>query len=238
MDPLRVVIVDDEEPARERLRMLLSELDGVTVVAEAADGEDALAAVTRDRPDALFLDIQMPGITGLEVAASLPSPGPRVVFCTAYDKYAVDAFELQAVDYLLKPINRARLAATVERLRSPERPELPAAAAGAPARLLARRGNRWFVVPASDVVVFTSEASATKLQTAGEYYWVEPALNDLERRLDGSRFFRVSRAAIVNLDAVREVVPLGSGLAEVVLSTGERLEVSRRRFRDLMERLG
>lgn len=233
---LRVVIVDDEEPARERLRMLLSELGEVAVVAEAADGEEALDAVTREKPDALFLDIQMPGITGLEVAASLPSPGPRVIFCTAYDKYAVDAFELHAVDYLLKPINRARLAATVERLRSPERPELPAT--GTPSRFLARRANRWFVVQAADVVVFTSEASATKLQTGAEYFWVEPALNDLEKRLDGSRFFRVSRAAIVNLDAVREVVPLGSGLAEVVLSTGERLEVSRRRFRELMERLG
>lgn len=235
---LRVVIVDDEEPARERLRMLLSELGEVAVVAVAADGEEALDAVTREKPDAIFLDIQMPGITGLEVAASLPSPGPRVVFCTAYDKYAVDAFELQAADYLLKPINRARLAAAVERLRSPERADLPAAATGAPTRFLARRGNRWFVVPAADVVAFTSETSATKLQAATEYFWVEPSLNDLERRLDGSRFFRVSRAAIVNLDAVREVVPLGNGLAEVVLTTGERLEVSRRRFRELMERLG
>lgn len=235
---LRVVIVDDEEPARERLRMLLSELGEVAVVAEAADGEEALEAVTREKPDAIFLDIQMPGITGLEVAASLPSPGPRVVFCTAYDKYAVDAFELHAADYLLKPINRARLAAAVERLRSPERHDLPASATAAPTRFLARRGNRWFVVPAADVVVFSSETSATKLQAAAEYFWVEPSLNDLERRLDGSRFFRVSRAAIVNLDAVREVVPLGSGLAEVVLTTGERVEVSRRRFRELMERLG
>ncbi|HEU5179194.1 MAG TPA: SpoIIE family protein phosphatase [Candidatus Polarisedimenticolia bacterium] len=110
-------LVDDEEPARERLRRLLSELDGIRVVGEAADGEEALREIPRHRPDLVFLDIQMPGRSGMEVASALPPPRPRVIFCTAFDQYAIQAFEHHAVDYLLKPLNRERLAAAVGRVR-------------------------------------------------------------------------------------------------------------------------
>ena len=122
---IRAVLVDDEEPARERLRRLLAEVPDVEIVGEAGDGEGAMDEIARLTPDVVFLDIQMPGCTGMEVAASLPSPRPHIVFCTAFDQYAVDAFELSAVDYLLKPVNRARLAQALERVRGGTRSEGP-----------------------------------------------------------------------------------------------------------------
>jgi CheY-like chemotaxis protein len=112
---IRVLIVDDEAPARDRLRRLLSPSD-VTVIGEAADGDDAIAQIAALQPDLVFLDIQMPALSGLQVAARLPAPRPRIVFCTAYDQFAIEAFELHAVDYVLKPVNRTRLEGTISRI--------------------------------------------------------------------------------------------------------------------------
>jgi two-component system LytT family response regulator len=240
---IRALLVDDEEPARERLRRLLMELGGVEVSGEAEDGEQAMEHIAALKPDLVFLDIQMPGCTGMEVAASLAAPRPRIIFCTAFDQYAVDAFELNAVDYLLKPVNRARLEKALERVRGESRDQDGAIdrasrGGGAPTRFLARKGATFRVVAAREVLCFVSENGLTKLQTAGQHYWMQPTLNDLEARLDPSQFFRISRAAIVNLDAVREVVPLSGGQGEVKLADGLQLEVSRRRFADLTERLG
>ena len=114
---VRALLVDDEQPARERLRRLLAAFDDLEVVGEAEDGEQAIEQILELKPDLVFLDIQMPGCSGMEVAASMPSPRPKIVFCTAFEEYAVDAFELHAVDYLLKPINRARLARALQRVR-------------------------------------------------------------------------------------------------------------------------
>jgi two-component system LytT family response regulator len=239
---IRAVIVDDETPARDRLRRLLDEVADVEIAGEAEDGERAMAEIARLAPDVVFLDIQMPGCTGMEVAASLPSPRPHIVFCTAFDQYAVDAFELSAVDYLLKPVNRARLAQALERVRAGHRKDdavvAGTRAAAPPSRFLARRGNLYRVVQAREVLCFLSEDGLTKLQAATEHYWMSPSLNDLEARLDTRRFFRVSRAAIVNLDAVKDVVPTAGGHGEVRLSNGSRYEVSRRRFKELTEKLG
>jgi len=120
---IRAFLVDDEQPARDRLRRLLAELPGVSVVGEAADGEEALREIPQVAPDLVFLDIQMPGRTGMEVAAALSPPRPRIVFCTAFDHYAIQAFENHAVDYLLKPLNRDRLAGAVERIRAQVEPQ-------------------------------------------------------------------------------------------------------------------
>lgn len=114
---IRALLVDDEEPARHRLRSMLAAFKDVQVVGEAVDGEEALGRIVRDRPDLVFLDIQMPGRNGMEVIAAIPPPRPRIIFCTAFDQYAVDAFEHHAVDYLLKPVNRGRLARSIERVR-------------------------------------------------------------------------------------------------------------------------
>jgi two-component system, LytTR family, response regulator len=240
---IRALIVDDEGPARDRLRRLLAEVGDVEVVGEAANGEDAMQAIADLAPGVVLLDIQMPGCSGLEVAASLADPAPHVVFCTAFDQYAIDAFELNAVDYLLKPVTRARLAKALERVRrgaaDSTAVDRAVRAAAVPAtRFLARKGAAYHVVPAADVICFVSENGLTKLQAANQHFWMPPTLNQLEARVDPERFFRVSRAAIVNLDAVREVAPAVGGQGEVVLRDGTRLEVSRRRFKDLTERLG
>jgi two-component system, LytTR family, response regulator len=239
---IRALLVDDEQPARDRLRRLLAEVGDVEIVGEAEDGERAMEEIARLAPDLIFLDIQMPGCTGMEVAASLPTPRPHIVFCTAFDQYAVDAFELSAVDYLLKPVNRARLAQALARVRgglkSEEAIEKAVAAAAPPARFLARRGGGFRVVATRDVLCFVSEDGITKLHAADQHYWMTPTLNDLETRVDARHFFRISRAAIVNLDAVREVVPAAGGHGEVTLKDGSKLEVSRRRFKELTEKLG
>jgi two-component system, LytTR family, response regulator len=239
---IRALIVDDEAPARERLKLLLGEAPDVEIVGEAGDGEQAAARIASLAPAVVFLDIQMPGCSGLEVAASLPATGPRVVFCTAFDRFAVDAFELNAVDYLLKPVTRARLAKALDRVR---RGEVPADAVARAVqatkpvtRFLARKGASYRVVHARDVLCFVSEGGLTKLQTPDGHYWLPPTLNDLEGRLDPRQFFRISRAAIVNLDAVREVIPAPGGQGEAALRDGTRVEISRRRFRELTERLG
>jgi two-component system LytT family response regulator len=176
----------------------------------------------------------------MEVAASLPSPRPHVVFCTAFDEYAVDAFELHAIDYLLKPVSQARLEKAIERVRAGRPPDAAldrAVRSTPPTRFVAQRGRTYRVIPARDVVCFLSEDGLTKLQTAAEHYWVPPTLNELEERVDPRRFFRISRSAIVNLDAVQEIVPGSDGRGEVVLKNGSRLEVSRRRYRELTTRL-
>jgi two-component system, LytTR family, response regulator len=242
---IRIMLVDDEQAARERLRQMLGPIPGLEIVGEAADGEQAIERIVDLRPDLVLLDIQMPGCTGLEVAACLPTPRPRIIFCTAFDQYAVDAFELHAVDYLLKPVNRARLARAIERVCQGDGLEpggeierILAALRTRNTRLLARSGDGYRVISQSEVVHFFSDTGLTKLCTRDRAYLLDPTLNDLEQRLDPALFFRVSRAAIVNMDCVIEVLPLIGGVAEVVLNTGVRLEVSRRRVKDLLQRLG
>ena len=238
---IRALIVDDEEPARTRLRRLLEEIGDVDVIGDARDGEEALARITELAPSVVFLDIQMPGCSGLEVAASLPSPTPHIVFCTAFDQYAIDAFELNAIDYLLKPVSRARLAKAFERIRrgAPSDSLNRALRAAAPlTRFLVRKGSTYRVVQAREVLAFLSENGLTKLQATDTHFWMPPTLNDLEARVDPRHFFRISRAAIVNLDAVREVKPAEGGTGEVTLRDGSKHEVSRRRFKELTERLG
>ena len=241
---IRTLIVDDEEPARDRLRQLLSSIDDINIVGEAGDGEQAIQQILELRPDLVFLDIQMPACSGLEVAASLPSPRPRIIFCTAFDQYAVDAFELHAIDYLLKPVSRARLADALSHARQaqPDTQEsgletFTQAGRSKPSRFLAKRGARFRVIAGTEVLYFASEEGLTKLCAADQHYWMEPTLNDLEARLDPVVFFRISRAAIVNLDSIQEVFPMPGGHGEVLLRNGTRLEVSRRRFKELLEKL-
>jgi len=239
---IRLLIVDDEAPTRVRLRQLLSSHADVEIAGEAETGPQAMQLAAELRPDAMLLDIQMPGSSGIDVAACLPHPRPHIVFCTAYDQYAVEAFELHAVDYLLKPITRARLAQALDRIR-----ELPASREPAldhalrqrfpPARFLVRGGGNYLVIAEPQVLYFGTEGSLTRLVTDKGQYWMDPTLNDLEERLDPARFFRISRAALVALNAVVEVAPMPGGSGEAVLKNGQRLEVSRRRFRDLLSAL-
>jgi two-component system LytT family response regulator len=242
---IRILIVDDEAPTRVRLRQMLAAHPDVEVAGEAETGVQAMEMAAALRPDVILLDIQMPGSSGLDVAACLPKPRPHVVFCTAFDQYAVEAFELHAVDYLLKPVGRARLAQTLERIRSlsgTDAQEAPLDEAirrqhSAPARFLVRSGAHYLVVGEARVLYFGTEGSLTRLVADNGQYWMDPSLNELEQRLDPARFFRISRAALVNLNAVTEVVPVNGGAGELVLKNGQRLDVSRRRFRELLEAL-
>jgi len=241
---IRILIVDDEAPARARIRQMLSPHPDLEIVGEAETGVHAMELVTQLKPDLMLLDIQMPGCTGIDVVSSLHEPRPHVIFCTAHDRHAVDAFELHAVDYLLKPINRARLNKALDRVRS-----LSGAAGDSAldqvvrsqrsrqARFLVRNAAHYLVVNEGRVLYFASDGGLTKLVSDSAQYWMDPTLNELEERLDPARFFRISRAALINLNAVGEVFPMPGGSAEVLLKNGERLEVSRRRFRDLLQSL-
>lgn len=234
---MRVLIVDDEAPARTRLRQLLAAHPDCEIAGEAETGVQAMELVSKLKPDVLLLDIQMPGCTGIDVAACLSEPRPHVIFCTAYDQHAVDAFELHAVDYLLKPISRARLTQALDRVRGTAAPPASAAATR-PARFLCRNASHYVVVSESKVLYFCSEDGLTKLVGDSTHYWMDPTLNELEARVDPARFFRISRAAMVNFAAVTEVHPMPGGSGEAVMKNGARLEVSRRRFRDFLEALG
>ena len=243
---MRVLIVDDEAPARVRLRQMLAvHTDDLEVVGEAETGTQAMEMAGQLKPDVILLDIQMPGSSGIDVAACLAEPRPHVIFCTAYDQHAVDAFELHAVDYLLKPISRVRLAQALDRVRSldadaGDRRSIGRSAASAPAPpaswCATRRTTSWWANRAC--CTFASEEGLTRLVADGAQYWMDPTLNELEQRLDPARFFRISRAALINLNAVAEVFPLPGGSGEVLLKNGQRLEVSRRRYRDLLDALG
>ncbi len=242
--PIRTLLVDDEQPARDRLRQLLAAMPEIEVVGEAEDGLQAVERVSELAPDLLLLDIQMPGCSGLEVAASLGRPRPAIIFCTAYDQYAVDAFELHAMDYLLKPVNRARLQAALERVRDQRvvdrEHQLDQVTRGdrlSPARFLARKAARFRIVPRNEVVAFTFQEGLTRLHTATEQLWMQPTLAALARRLDGDTFFQVSRTGIISLDAVREAKPFPDGTGEVILTNGQIFPVTRRRWRLLMGQL-
>ena len=242
---IRTLLIDDEQPARERLKQLLSAHADVEIVGEADDGVQAAEQIAALSPDLVLLDIQMPGASGLDVAASLGKPRPAVIFCTAFDQYAVDAFELSALDYLLKPVNRARLASALDRVRASSMPggrdraieNLTQATGMAPTRFLARRGNRFRVVPATEVVAFTFVDGITHLLTTAEQLSMQPTLASLARRLDSEHFFQVSRNAIIRLDAVKEAKPFTDGTGEILLSNGQTMIVARRRWRALLDKL-
>jgi len=241
---MRVLIVDDEPLARDRLRFLLEDIDDVQIAGEADDGEQAIERIGELRPDLVLLDIQMAGCSGLEVASSLPSPRPKIIFCTAFDEYAVRAFELCAVDYLMKPVNRARLSSAIEKVCALGTGEADADVDRiacqermTPRRFLARCGSKFVVIAQKDVLYWGLDGGLTRLFSTNQSYVMEAALNELERRLDPAVFYRISRSVIVNLDHVAEVEMTEAGYGDALLKTGVRLQVSRRRLKTLLDKL-
>ncbi len=239
---IRVLIADDELPARQRLRQLLAAHPGFEVVAEAETGAQAMELAAAAAPDLLLLDIEMGQGTGLDVAACLPTPRPAIIFCTAFDQYAVDAFELNALDYLMKPVSRVRLEKALARFAARQAGGTDAALEKVLrdpkqrlSRFLVRSGSRYLVVPAAETAYFDSLDGLTRLVTnTGSEYWMDPSLQELEARVDPQQFFRISRAALVNLNAIAEVHSLPGGNAAIVLKGKTQLDVSRRRVRDLL----
>lgn len=246
---MRVLIADDETPARDKLRRWLAEEPDITVVAEAADGLAAAQALTSEAPDIAFLDIQMPGLSGLEVAAQLePATAPLVVFVTAFDEHAIKAFELNVADYLLKPYDRDRLRKTLDRLRA--RRGSPAAAAPGHAAVLAARSRTGFserllvpqgeglqLIDAASIHWLEADDNYVRVHTAQARYLLRRTLNDLLAQLGERVFARIHKSAAVNLAWVDRLEPLFKGDHEIRLRDGTVLRLSRR-FKDaFFERL-
>jgi DNA-binding LytR/AlgR family response regulator len=243
-----VLVVDDEPLARRRLVRMLGRIPGVSVAGEAGDAEAALARVRADRPDLVLLDIRMPGLSGLELAASAPDL-PPIVFTTAYDRYAVEAFEADAVDYLLKPVEKGRLESAIEkarrRARALDRAGLAAllrklergAPGREPARLSARCAGTTRLFAAAEISRIRADSKYALFRHDGREFVLDESLNALEARLAGEGFLRVHRAELVNLGHVR-ALHSQDGAVCVELSDGQRAPVSRRMLAELKERLG
>jgi two-component system LytT family response regulator len=223
----RVVIVDDEPPARRSLELLLSTHTDFVVSASCAHGADAVAAVRAHAPDLLFLDVQMPGMDGLSVIAELGADTvPAIVFVTAYEHYALRAFETHALDYLLKPFTDERFFAVLDRVRIRLRERRHVTHVDT-ASLTVRDGSRTVVIPARDIVWIEAEDYYVRVHTAARRVLVRRSLRALTAHLDPDTFVRVHRSAIVNVRSVREVTPLASGDQQLSLADGTTLRVSR-----------
>jgi two-component system LytT family response regulator len=236
---MRVLIVDDEQPARARLRRLLEQETAITAIDEASDGIEALARIEASMPDALFLDIAMPELTGIELAASLPEPAPAIVFVTAYDQYAIQAFDAGAIDYLLKPFDAVRLARAVQRLQDRLHAQLETQALPALPlhQLLVSERGAMRVVPVADIGWIESADNYVALHTPAGSPLLRQTLGGLADRL-GPAFLRCHRRAAVQLACVERVIPLDKGDCELVLRGGARVPCSRQYRAALLERLG
>ena len=226
MIPLRVLIVDDEELARQRLRRLLRPEADLEVVGECSGGREAIAAIGELAPDLVFLDVQMPEVDGFDVLQALGGAGPQVVFVTAYDDHAIRAFDVDAVDYLVKPVAPERLRRAVVRARAGRRP--PPGSPQAPAeRILVKEEGRMFFVPAADIDWVEACGNYVKLHIGARTHLVRETMNSLEARLDARRFGRIHRSTIVNLDRIGEMTLWFSGDYLVRLADGTELKLSR-----------
>jgi two-component system LytT family response regulator len=254
---LRVVIADDERPARSFLAGLLREWDDVDLVGEAATGNDAIDLIERVRPDLVLLDLQMPEKDGLAVVAALDrATAPMVAFVTAHDDYAVQAFELSAIDYLLKPVEPARLRKTLSRAHerleradlrqvATDRLEVATAMIGRSGsvdqvlrRIPVRKGDDVILVPVNQLASVIADGELLHLHTlSGEHHTITFRLKDLEERLDPAQFVRLSRGIIARIDAIQRVSPMPGGTYIVALSNRQQLAVSRLRARVLRDQL-
>ena len=241
---LTVLIADDEPLARKQLRDLVSEVSWLRCVAEAADGLETVEAVDHHRPDLLFLDIQMPKLDGFEVLGLL-DPKPKVVFVTAYDEYAIRAFQVHAVDYLLKPFTAARFAEVVAHIEEVVRrreaqplADVASSAAKRPLQRIAfREGGTIEVVPVQRIDYIEAQDDYVHVATRGVKHVKQQTLGELETLLDPARFVRVHRSYIVNLESLARIEPYAKDSRVAVLRDGSRIPVSRAGYERLKELL-
>ncbi len=235
---MRTLIIDDERLARKELNSLLEEYDTIEVVGEAANADEAMDLINSTNPDLLFLDIQMPGKTGFELLEMLDVV-PLVIFTTAYDEFALKAFEVNALDYLLKPIQPERLRESINKLPEPKQ-ELSISAS---ARLtledqvFVKDGDKCWFVSLSNIRLFESDGNYIKVYFDGNRPMIHKSLNALDEKLDQRHFFRASRKHIVNLSWVESIEPWFNGGLMVRLKGGDKVEVSRRqaaKFKEMM----
>ena len=250
--PWRAVIVDDEPPARHTLRLLLAREKDFTLVAECAHGHEAVDVVASTHPDVMFIDVRMPGMDGFDVLQRLGADAvPAIVFVTAYDRYAAQAFEQHAVEYLLKPFTDERFADVVEHVRRRLRerayatlaerlPDLLADTAARAERrqLVVKDGSRTCVIAESDIAWIEAEDYYAGIHANGRRVLARESLRTLEERLDPAVFARIHRSAIVNTRWIKAIEPLASGDQKLILTDGTRLRVSRTHRAALMRRIG
>ncbi|MYM87645.1 response regulator [Rugamonas sp. FT82W] len=232
---MRALLIDDERLARAELRRLLAAHPEVEIVGEAVNAAEGIQQINALKPDLVLLDVQMPGGSGFDMLAALDE-APEVIFTTAFDQYALQAFEVNALDYLQKPIQAARMAAALQRCALRHGRALAYAAAGVPAvaptaarKLFIKDGERCWFVGLQDVRLFESDGNYTRVYFDQHKPLMLRSLNQLEERLDPQRFFRASRRHIVNLDYVDQVTPNDAGGLDLLLRDDLEVEVSRRR---------
>src|SRR5215471_5192983 len=243
---IKTIIVDDEPLARDRLRSLIAIQPDIDVVAECANGLDAVAAIRAEKPDLVFLDIQMPEMDGFAVLESIgPADMPVIVFVTAYDSYAIKAFEVHAMDYLLKPFDRGRFEDSLSRARvtirqgkfgdlSRQLMSLLQTARSTEAqsdrgvdRLVLKSGGRVFFLRVEEIDWIEAAGNYVRLHAGKETHLMRESMNSIEERLDRTRFIRIHRSTIVNIERVKELRPLFHGDYEVMLEDGARVTLSR-----------
>ena len=238
----RAIIIDDERLARNELKKLLLDFPDVEVIDEAANAEEGIEKIETLNPDLIFLDIQMPGKTGFDMLQNLDK-APHVIFTTAYDEYALKAFEVSALDYLMKPIDPKRLADAVQKLQLAEEKELVAQQSFNRSLLtehdqvFVKDGERCWFVKLSEVRLFESVGNYAKVFFAGNKPLILKSLNALEERLDEKTFFRANRKHIVNMRMIEKIEPYFNGGLLLELQGGEKVEVSRRqavKFKEMM----
>ena len=233
---MRALIIDDERLARNELNRLLEKFPEIEVVGEASNGEEAIEKIEELNPDLVFLDIQMPGMTGFEVLEHLHVV-PNVIFVTAYDEYALKAFEVNALDYVLKPVELTRLEKAIEKVFVEAKPKNSEEKLSLESQIFIKDGEKCWFVKLEKVRMFESEGNYVRLYFESSRPMILKSLNNLEKRLSEQEFFRISRKYIINLNWIEKVEAWFNGGLRVTLKSGEKLEVSRRqtsRFKELM----
>jgi two-component system LytT family response regulator len=239
---MKALLIDDERLARNELRRLLAAFPEITIAGEAANAKQAREQLVALRPDLVFLDVQMPGETGMEFLESLEPPVPHVIFTTAYDEFAVKAFELNALDYLLKPVDPARLAGAIEKLHAKLSGAAPAKSIArdrlaAEDKVFVREGDRCWFVEVKSIRLLESEGNYTRVHFENAQPQLFRSLNAMEERLDPKYFFRANRREIINLAWIDKIEPWFSGGLLVHLKGGAKVELSRRQAQEFREKM-
>ena len=242
---MKALLIDDERLARAELRRLLAAHPDIEVIGEAANANQAREQIASLHPELVFLDVQMPGESGIELLESLEPPIPQVIFTTAYDEFAVKAFELNALDYLLKPVDPVRLATAVAKLHEPVRVATTAKSAPEVARdrlapedkVFVREGDRCWFVEVKSIRLLESEGNYTRVHFDAAQPQLFRSLNAMESRLDPKYFFRANRRQMINLAWIEKIEPWFSGGLLVHLKGGAQVELSRRQAQEFRERM-
>jgi two-component system LytT family response regulator len=234
---MKALIIDDERLARAEVRRLLDDFNWVKVVGEAENAEQALALIQAQQPDLLFLDVQMPGKTGFDLIEEIRGDMPRVIFTTAYDEFALRAFEVNALDYLMKPITPDRFAAALSRVREDSITTADQSPLRTSDQVFVRDGERCWFIPVSKVRLLESEGNYTRVRFENQSPLIYRSLSTLEQRLPAEDFFRINRQQVVNLHFIEKIETWFSHGLKIWLKGGEECEVSRRAARAFRQKL-